>query len=83
MTEVMQAQLDPEATKVLSVADPSGDFNIIRLSKIAPGDLSQVSEQIKDSTRELIAQRNGRELFESYINGLSGDLELDIDEDLL
>jgi len=81
--EVMRTQLNAVASKVLSVADPSGDFNIIRLSKIAPGDLNAVSEQIKDSTRELIAQRNGSALFESYLQGLSSDLELQIDEDLL
>ena len=81
--EVMRAQLNSVASKVLSIADPSGDFNVIRLTKIAPGDLSAVSDQIKDSTRELIAQRNGSALFESYIEGLNSDLELQINDDLL
>ena len=81
--EVMRTQLDSVATKVLSVADPNGDFNIIRLTKIAPGNLNEVSEQIKDSTRELVARRNGGDLFESYIQGLNNDLDLQINEDLL
>jgi len=83
LREVMQLQLDNEATKVTSVADVNGDFNILRLNKIAPGDLNAVSEQIKESTRQLIAQRNGRDLFESYIQGLNTDLDLQIKEDLL
>lgn len=81
--EVMRAQLNNEATKIISTADRTGNFNIIRLNKIAPGDLNVVSEQIKDSTRELVAQRNGLDLFESYIKGLSSDLNLQINEDLL
>ena len=81
--EVMRTQLNSVASKVLSVADPNGDFNIIRLNKIAPGDLNAVSEQVKDSTRALLSQRNGSALFESYIQGLNSDLELQINEDLL
>ena len=79
----MRTQLNSVASKVLSVADPNGDFNIIRLNKIAPGDLTAVSEQVKDSTRALLSQRNGNALFESYIQGLNSDLELQINEDLL
>lgn len=80
---VMGLQLTNAATKVTSISDPSGDFNIMRLNKIAPGDLSTVSEQIKESTRQLVARRNGSDLFQSYIQGLNSDSNFQINEDLL
>jgi len=80
---VLKMQLDGVATKVESFSGVAGDFNIIRLHKIAPGDVSKVSEQIKESTRRLIAQRNGQSLFQSYLKGVGKPYREQINEDLL
>ncbi|MFT5572947.1 MAG: peptidyl-prolyl cis-trans isomerase D [Cryomorphaceae bacterium] len=83
LREVLKIQLEGAATKVESFTGSNGDFNIVRLNKIAPGNVAAISEQIKESTRQLIAQRNGSSLFQSYIKGLSEDLNGQINEDLL
>lgn len=83
LRKILKMQLTGAATKVTSFTDASGDFNIVHLNKIAPGDVRKVSEQVKESTRRLIAQRNGQSLFQSYLNGLSEEASKDINEDLL
>jgi len=81
--EIVKIRLDDTATKVISFEGLGGDFNIVRLTQIAPGDLSEVSEAIKDSTRRLVAQRNGSALIDTYLDGLNKELKLEINEDLL
>ena len=83
MREVVKMQLSDAATKVNSFTGINGDFNIVRLTQIAPGDLAQVSEAVKDATRRLIEQRNGDSLVETYIDSLSEELALEINEELL
>jgi len=83
LREVSSMQLENTATEVTSFEGFGGDFHIIRLTQIAPGDLTAVSEAVKDSTRRLIAQRNGSALIETYIDGLGKELNLEINEDLL
>jgi peptidyl-prolyl cis-trans isomerase D len=83
LREVLKIQLGDAATKVTSFTGSNGDFNIVRLNKIAPGNVAAVSEQIKESTRRLIAQRNGSSLFQSYLKGLSEDLNDEINQELL
>lgn len=83
LREILKIQLDDVATKVVSFTGAGGDFNIVRLTQIAPGDLSQVSSAVKDATRRLIEQRNGAALVETYIDGLTDELALEINDDLL
>lgn len=83
LTQVFKTQLKGAASKVVSFTSVNGDFNIIRLSKIAPGDVAKVSTQVKESTRRLVSQRNGGSLFQSYLEGLTEQLKDDINEDLL
>ncbi len=83
MREILKLQLDGEATKVASFTGSNGDFNIVRLTKIAPGNLAAIPEQIKESTRQLVAQRNGTSLFQSYLRGLGAELSDQVNEDLL
>ena len=83
LREIVKMRLDDVATKVYSFTGANGDFNVVRLTQIAPGDLSAVSQQIKDSTRSLIEQRNGQSLFGAYIKGLNEELAADVNEDLL
>lgn len=83
LRNVLKMQLAGVATKVDSFTGVNGDFNIVRLHKIAPGDLSKVSEQVKESTRRLIAQRNGQSLFQSYLDGLNKQYSKGLNEDLL
>ena len=54
-------------------------FYIVRLTSIEAGDLDEVSEQIKDSTRRLIEQRNGQSLASAYLESLRGQLVPEID----
>ena len=56
---------------------------MIRLTQIAPGNLAAISQQVKDSTRSLIEQRNGEALYQSYLKGLNEDFAEGINEDLL
>lgn len=83
LREVVKIQLEDSATKVVSFEGFGGDFHVVRLTQIAPGDLTAVSEAVKDSTRRLVAQRNGSALIDNYLEGLNKELELEIDEDLL
>lgn len=81
--EVVKMHLDNEATKVSSFTGSNGNFNVIRLTQIAPGNLAEVSQQIKDSTRSLIEQRNGQSFYGAYLKGLNAELAANINEDLL
>ncbi|GGZ99986.1 peptidylprolyl isomerase [Arenicella chitinivorans] len=83
MSEVIKMRLDDTATKVKSFTGLNGDFHIVRLTQIAPGDLANVSDAIKDATRRILRQRNGTAMVEAYIDGLSDQLNLEINEDLL
>ncbi len=83
LREVVKMRLNNGDPVVNSFTGANGDFNIVRLHKIAPGDLAAVSQQVKDATRSLIEQRNGQSLFGAYISGLNEELDLEINEDLL
>jgi len=83
LREVIKMRLDDTATKVSSFTGTNGDFYVVRLTQIAPGDLAAVSQQVKDATRSLIEQRNGQSLFSAYVKGLSDELASDINQDLL
>jgi peptidyl-prolyl cis-trans isomerase D len=83
LREVIKMRLDDTAIKVSSFTGTNGDFNVVRLTQIAPGDLAAVSQQVKDATRSLIEQRNGQSLFGAYIKGLSDELAADINQELL
>ena len=67
MAEVVKMRLDDAATKVKSFTGMNGDFHIVRLTQIAPGDLANVSDAIKDATRRILRQRNGTAMVEAYI----------------
>jgi peptidyl-prolyl cis-trans isomerase D len=66
-----------------SVVTANGDFNIVRLSSVEAGDVNAVSQQIKDSTRTVIAQRNGQSLLTTYLNSLSSTMAPEINQELL
>jgi len=83
LREVIKMRLDDVSTKVMSFTGASGDFNVVRLTQVAAGDLAAVSQQVKDATRTLIEQRNGQSLYGAYIKGLNEELANDINEDLL
>jgi len=83
LRHVLKAQLENDAPTVSSLTGLGGDFHIVRLSKVAPGNLNSVSEQVKDATRRLVAQRNGASMLNSYIRNLSSTTASDINEDLL
>ncbi|NNC99260.1 MAG: hypothetical protein HKN85_03670, partial [Gammaproteobacteria bacterium] len=50
---------------------------------IAPGDVNAVSEQIKESTRRVLAQRNGQSLMVTYLDSLGESLDRTVNNDLL
>lgn len=82
--EVMRTQFDENGNgTITSFTANNGDFNVIRLTAVEPGDLNSVSEQVRNSTRSLIELRNGNALFEAYIDGLDEELNLEINSDLL
>jgi peptidyl-prolyl cis-trans isomerase D len=83
LREVIKMRLDDNATKVNSFTGSNGDFNVVRLTQIAAGNLAAVSQQVKDSTRALIEQRNGQSLYGAYVRGLSDELAVEINQDLL
>ena len=83
LREVFKTQLEGATEKVISFTDITGNFNIVRLNSVVAGDVSKVDEQIKESIRRVLAQRNGSALFNSYLNGLTKDLESKINQDLL
>jgi len=81
---VMRMQLAEGGDSVVDTLTTSnGDFNVVRLTAIKPGDLNALSEQLRSSTRSLIELRNGNSMFEAYLNGLDEELNLEVDSDLL
>lgn len=81
--EVMKLQLRDTATELHSFTSADGNFNVVRLNKIEPGDLTKVSQQVKDSTRRMLEQRNGQSLFNAYLKSLESTVKPNINEDLL
>ena len=82
--EIMRMHLkEGEATMVSTMTSSNGDFNVLRLTSIAAGDLSAVSEAIRNSTRSLIERRNGGSMYEAYLESLDEELDLQIKSDLL
>lgn len=74
----------PNGVAVIDTAnDLGGDYHIIRLTSVQPGDVNTVSAQIKDSTRRILAQRNGRSLINNYLLSLGDKLAPEINNDLL
>ena len=61
----------------------NGDFHVIRLSQVMPGDLTAVSDQIKDATRRVLEDRNGSALFTSYLYQQNQIATKDIDDEAL
>jgi len=80
---VGEAHLRDGAPRVLSVSDNNGDFHIVRFTKIEAGDIEGVSEQVKDSTRRLLSQRNGQSMMQSYIESLNESFSPEVNTDLL
>jgi len=82
--EIMRMHLkEGEATMVSTMSSSNGDFNVLRLTSIAAGDLSAVSEAIRNSTRSPIERRNGGSMYEAYLESLDEELDLQIKSDLL
>lgn len=82
--EVMRIQLkDGESAAVSTMTSINGDFNVLRLREVTAGDLDTVSEQVRNSTRNIIELRNGNLMFEAYLNSLNEELDLQINSDLL
>ena len=81
--QVSKLQLTDDQATIHSFAGNGGNFHIVRLVEIAAGDLNTVSEQVKDSTRSLLAQRNGESILRSYINDLGDTMSSEIDSSLL
>lgn len=60
---------DPERS-IDSVVDVSGDVHIIRLTSVAAGNIGGISEQVKEATRRIVAERNGAALFSQHLEQL-------------
>ena len=67
MDKVASMQLVGGEPAIATLESSNGDFHVIRLSQVEAGDLNQVSDQVKEATRQLLAQRNGDSLFASYL----------------
>ena len=61
----------------------NGDFHVIRLSAITQGDLNSISDPIKEATRQLLAQRNGDALFNSFLQAQNQQYSAAISDDQL
>ncbi len=78
--KVSTMRLDVNGSSIDTLQSENGDFHLLRLKRIQPGDLSQVNDQIKEATRALVAQRNGNSVFASYLYKLNQEASKDIDE---
>ncbi len=83
LRKISTLRLDNATQKLDSIVSRNGDFNIVRLTKIEPGDVNSVSEQVKESTRRLLATRNGQSLAAGYLDTLRDQFKPEIDENLL
>ncbi|MBX2847785.1 MAG: SurA N-terminal domain-containing protein [Acidiferrobacterales bacterium] len=79
IAQVTNAQMQEDTPTVFTVNGGNGDFYIVRLTDIEAGDLDSISEQIKDSTRRLIEQRNGQSLAGAYLESLRTNLVPEVD----
>ena len=83
LQQVATMQLRDGASSVSSVTSRNGDFYILRLTAVQAGNVDNIDEQIKDSTRRILTQRNGQSLVSTYIQSLSDELAPAINNDLL
>ena len=83
LEKIASMRLPGGTPEVATIEAFNGDVHIVRLTKIAPGDVNTLSEQIKDSTRRLVAQRNGQSLVVTYLDSLRDKLAPQINNDLL
>ena len=79
LTEVSNMQLENNAPTVKDIAASNGDYYIVRLTKVAQGDVNTISEQVKDSTRRTLERRNGESLANAYLESLRTELVPEID----
>ena len=78
--KVSTMRLDTNGASIDTLRSDNGDFHLLRLNKVQSGDLNQVSDQIKEATRALVAQRNGSSVFATYLYKLNQDVSKNIDE---
>ena len=83
LQKVTSMQLTDGFPSLAAVEGRNGDFHLVRLTNITAGNVNTVSEQIKASTRRILAQRNGQSLMLTYIDSLSNTLNPEINNDLL
>ena len=83
MQKVSTMHLQDGRAVIDSIVGLNGDFNLIRLVSIEPGDVNSVSEQVKARTRQILAQRNGQALMRTYVESLNESLKPVINTDLL
>lgn len=83
LQKVSTLQLTAAGPEIVSVVDRNGDFHIVRLRKVEAGDISKISEQIKDSTRRVLAQRNGQALVSTYIESLKQSYAPTVNNEML
>ena len=83
LAKVTNATLAEGEPEIINVESADGNYHIMRLTEIKAGDVSAVSEQIKDSTRRMIEQRNGQSLANAYLDSLRTELAPEIDAGLL
>ncbi len=87
-SEVSRDVIQKVSTMSLDGTEPSldtlrvgnGDFHLIRLTSVREGDLQQVSDQVKDATRAILAQRNGASVFSSHLNYLNQAASAEVDD---
>lgn len=79
MEYVSSLQVKDGVASIGSVTGRNGDVHIVRLREIVAGDVETVSEQIKDATRRVLAQRNGGSLLTTYLDQLTEEQLAGID----
>jgi hypothetical protein len=81
---VSKLKLTDQGQSVLDkTSSVSGDVYIVKLNAVEKGDVSTVSQQVKDSTRRLIQRRNGESLISSYLDALREEYQPEINQELL
>ena len=81
--KVASMNLVNESPVISTAVSANGDFSIVRLTSVDAGDINGISQQVKDATRRVIAQRNGQSLMTTYLDSLSDSMAPQINQDLL
>ena len=83
LKRIFAMSMDAEQPAIDGLQDAAGTYYLFTLNKIEQSDVSQVDDKVKQDAVDILSRRTGESYLDSYMSGLSEDLQPEINEDLL